>query len=82
MDATLTQEAIINEMKYFNEQVWEFMSMEEARRKSPDGTYIGGRWVMCSKGDDLTAKIRCKFVGTEVNRENDLAYYASTSPPP
>ena len=36
---------------------------------------------MCNKGDGLSPDIRCRYAGTEVNRENDLAYYASTPPP-
>ena len=35
---------------------------------------------MHNKGDAMAPKIRCRYVATEVNHGNDLAYYASTPP--
>ena len=35
---------------------------------------------MCSNGDGVSPKLRCRYVATEGNHGNDLAYYASTSP--
>ena len=41
---------------------------------------IGGRWVVCSKGDLDHPKIRCRWVATEINTGDDLSYYAATPP--
>ena len=67
-------------MDYFNSKVWVFMSAEEAKRKYPGGKILGGKWVMHNKGDAEHPKIRCHYVATEVNYENDTAFYASTPP--
>ena len=51
LDPALTREAIANEMEYFNDKVWVFLSAEEAKRRYPKGKILGGTWVMHNKGD-------------------------------
>ena len=80
LDENLTHAAIIDEMQYVNDRVWKFMSLAEAKRDYPNGTFLGGRWITHNKGDSESPKIRCRYVATEVARENDLAFYASTPP--
>ena len=50
LDSTLTREAIITNLNTLVKHVWAFMNMKDARREILNGTYIGGRWVRCSKG--------------------------------
>ncbi len=35
---------------------------------------------MTNKGDAARPKIRCRYVATEVNHQDDVAFYASTPP--
>ena len=48
MDQTLTEEAIINEVKSVNEKVLRITTLSGAR-KDPEGNIVGGRWVMRNK---------------------------------
>ena len=75
----LVEQAMIHEMQYFNKMVWELVSKDEAA-KIPGSKVIGGRWVLCNKGDLQSPTIPCRWVATEVNTGDDLAYYAATPP--
>ena len=76
LDVPLTQDAIINDLAYFNDRVWEFMSADEATETFPGGKILGGRWVMSNKGDAVAPKIRCRYAAAEVIHGHDLAFYA------
>ena len=41
LDLPLTKDAIVNEMEYFNDGVWEFMSADEAKKQYPNGKILG-----------------------------------------
>ena len=78
----LVRAAIIDELKYFNDRVWKFLSAAEARKLYPHGTFVGGRWVTHNKGDADQPKCRGRYVAQEVNKggEADAAFYAATPP--
>ena len=75
----LTQEAMIHEMTYFNEKVWEIASMSEALQ-TENPKIVGGRWVTHNKGDLDNPKVRCRWVATEINTGDDVQFYAATPP--
>ena len=75
----LVQDAMVHEMTYFNGMVWEITSMDEAL-KTKDPKIVGGRWVLCNKGDLQNPKVRCRWVATELNTGDDVQYYAATPP--
>ena len=55
--------------------------MFNARGAARTGAIIvGGRWVLCNKGDVQKPKVRGRWVATEVNYEHDMALYAATPP--
>ena len=41
-DPALTHYAVANEMEYFNDKAWVFLSAEEARRRYPKGRILRG----------------------------------------
>ena len=59
--------------------VWE-VTTASAVRNRPDSKLIGGRWVLCKKGDVENPRIRARWVATEVNTGNDVTFYAATPP--
>lgn len=75
----LAQEAIMNEIRYVNETVWEIGATDMLRDR-PNSKLIGSRWVLCNKGDVDSPKIRARWVATEVNTGNDISFYAATPP--
>ena len=76
----LVQEAIAEELAYFNSVVWE--STDKATAETADDyKLVRTRWVMCNKGDLENPDVRARLVACEVNdgSKND-AYFASTPP--
>ena len=80
LDPELARAAMMDELQYFNDTVWRFLPKSEADKLYPNATFLGGRCVNHNKGESLNPKVRCRFVATEVAKENNLAYYASTPP--
>lgn len=81
LDSTLVQAALLDEIKYYNNLVWELATPEQAQQDS-DATIVGGRFVNCNKGDTENPKVRCRYVATEINRDGtaDPNFYAATPP--
>ena len=79
LEHSLITEAIVHELIYFNENVWHLTTAQEAS-KIPGAVIVGGRWVLCNKGDLTKPKMRARYVATEVNKSHDDAFYASTPP--
>ena len=71
--------AIIDEIAYFAEHVFEAVPVETARN-DPDGKIIGTRWVNCNKGDSTNPDVRCRLVAQEVAQEYDASFFAATPP--
>ena len=77
----LIRAAIVEELNYFNERVWELTTKDEMH-KYKDFIFVRSRWVNCNKGDSEDPDCRARLVACEVNKtgeKNDL-FYASTPP--
>ena len=59
--------------------VWEIATTDVIKDR-PQSKLIGGRWVLCNKGDIEKQKIKARWVATEVNTGNDVTFYAATPP--
>ena len=46
----LVRNAMVDELDYFNQHVWEIDALEHARTV-PDYILVRSRWVMANKGD-------------------------------
>ena len=59
--------------------VWDIASPDEAANDD-ERTVVGGRWVLCNKGDVANPKVRARYVATEVNHQYDPNLFAATPP--
>ena len=77
----LIHEAMIDELDYFNEHVWEVDTLEHMKTV-PDYILVRSRWVMANKGDSAEPDMRARLVGCEVNKggEKNDQFFASTPP--
>ena len=77
----LIKEAIIEELSYFNDHVWEAVTMDEMRTYK-DWKLVRSRWVLCNKGDHVNPECRARLVACEVNKANtkEEAFFAATPP--
>ena len=77
----LIQEAIKEELSYFNADVWEVMD-KEGLKKFKDAKLVRCRWVLCSKGDDQNPDVRARLVACEINHDGSKedSYFALTPP--
>ena len=62
----LVQEAIREELEYFNPHVWELADAKHIMQDS-DAKLIKTRWVICNNGDVNCPDIRARLVATEIN---------------
>ena len=53
--------AMLDELEYFCDKVWELVPMEQALA-DPDGKVIGFRWINCNKNDINNPDGRCRLV--------------------
>ena len=75
----LFRAATANELQYFGDTVLELATPEEVKQ-DVCAVVVGGRWVLCNKGDTTAPKICAQFVATEANHAHDVAFYAATPP--
>ena len=73
------QEAILDEVSYFNEKVWLGIPLEEAMQDA-EGKVISGRWVICNNEDSQSPDVRARYVAQEIAAHEDTLFYASTPP--
>ena len=71
--------AMLDELEYFCDKVWELVPTEQAMR-DPDGKIIGSRWVNCNKNDINNPDVRCRLVAQEINLFQDESFFAATPP--
>ena len=64
----LVRAAIIDELRYFCEVVWEGVPKDKASTED-DYKLIRGRCVFCNKGDDKEPDVRAMLVAIEVGKE-------------
>ena len=78
LDPHLIQAALMEEMEYFNEHVWE-IDTKEHMQEVEDHVFVRSRWVLCNKGDDQSPDLRARLVACEINRgDKQDSYFAST----
>ena len=65
MPLELVKAAMVEELNYFNEKVWE---IEEAKNLVGDegSNTVRTRWVVCNKGDSTNYDVRARLVACEV----------------
>ena len=73
------EEAIHEEISYFNDRVWKAVPEHEAL-KEPGAKIIGTRWVISNKNDANDPDIRARLVAQEVSHFEDVSCYAATPP--
>ena len=80
LDPHLAQAAVMEELNYFNDHVWEISTKEEMYKV--DGHIsVRSRWVCCNKGDEAAPDIRCRLVACEINKgDRPDNFFASTPP--
>lgn len=79
LPAKLVQEAIIDELTYFCEVVWEGVDKKEASQEE-DLRLIRTRRVPTNKGGDREPGVRARLVATEVGKERTDLFSSSTPP--
>ena len=77
----LVHDAMIDELDYFNANVWKVDTVDKAK-SYPDHILVKSRRVLANKGDSKDPDVRARLVGCEVNKTGEKvnAFYAS--PPP
>ena len=70
---------MFDEINNFAENVIEIIGTSQIQNFK-DPKLLGGRWVSANKGDHTNPKVRCRFVATEVNHEDNPQYFAATPP--
>ena len=70
------EEAIHEDLEYFNSRVWTAMRMEEAM-KQPGAKIAGSRRVSTNK-NDVNGDVRARVVAQEVPQHADHSFFAST----
>ena len=80
LDPVLARAAIMEELNYFNERVWQ---IEETSRMNnvQDHVCVRSRWVCCNKGDAQNPDIRCRLVACEVNKDGKQDNFFASTPP-
>ena len=73
------REAIMDEMCYFNSEVWQGVTLDEARADK-DGKILSGQWILSNKGDLESPDCRARYVACEVRTYDDSAFFAATPP--
>ena len=80
LDPHLVRAAIMEELNYFNEKVWE-AEPKDKMFDVPDHVHVRSRWVLCNKGDAANPDIRARLVACEINKDGKQdSFFASTPP--
>ena len=80
LEPELIQAAIVEELNYFNERVWQIETRENML-KVPDHVFVRSRWINCNKGDANNPDIRARLVACEVNKGDKQDHYFASTPP-
>ena len=76
----LVQHAVVDEIKYFADNVIEIVDTSELKNYA-DSKLLGGRWVTSNKGDQAQPKVRCRYVATEINHGDTNADLCAATRP-
>ena len=66
----LIEDAVHDELSYFNDHVWTIVPIDHALADKK-AKLIGTRWVMCKNNDNLDQDCRARLVAQEVNLFNE-----------
>ena len=80
LDPHLVKIAIMEELNYFNEKVWQIQS-KESMFDVKDHVFVRSRWVLCNKGDAAEPDIRARLVACEVNKDGKNDNFFASTPP-
>ena len=80
LDSHLIQAAIMEELDYFNDRVWEIETKDDMF-KIQDHVFVRSRWVMCNKGDAENPDIRARLVACEINKGDKQDNFFASTPP-
>ena len=75
----LVQEAMAEELSYFNDIVWEATGHTKAKA-ADEFMLVRTRWVLCSTGGIEAPDVRARLVACEVNTSKSTEFLASTPP--
>ena len=76
----LVHEAMVKELKYFDEkEVWTMRPKDECRRKTGKAP-ITVRWVIVNKGDDEQPNYRARLVARQIRHQGVESIFAPTPP--
>ena len=80
LDPLLVQAAIMEELNYLNDVVWD-VETKTSMTAVLDHIFVRSRWVLCNKGDADSPDIRARLVACELNKEGKQdSFFASTPP--
>ena len=80
LDNHLIQAALMEEMGYFNDHVWE-VDTKDHMATVEDHVFVRSRWVLCNKGDDQSPDLRARLVACEINRGDKQDQFFASTPP-
>ena len=63
----LVQAAMIDELDYLNQHVWEIDTLDDMKTVQ-NYILVRSRWVMANKGDSKEPDFRARLVGCEVKK--------------
>ena len=66
LDPLLVRAAIMEELNYFNDKVWEIETIDRMK-EIKDHVHVRSRLVLCNKGDGASPDIRARLVACEIN---------------
>ena len=73
------EEAIQDELDYFNQKVWIAVPIADALNDK-DAKLVGTRWVISNKQDRSNPDVRARLVAQEVAHHSDASFYSATPP--
>ena len=66
LNQTPIRAAIVDELEYFNSEVWRGVDIQEARADKK-GKLLTGRFVTSNKGDLANPECRARYVACEIH---------------
>ena len=79
MPRAWVQEAIREEVDYFNKSVWTAIPLDVAMQES-DAKIVGSRLVICNTNDHSDPDVRARLVAQEISSHADTSFFAANPP--
>ena len=80
LDTNLIHTALMEEINYFNDRVWE-VDTKEHMATVPEHVFVRSRWVLCNKGDHVEPDLRARLAACEINRGDKQDHLFASTPP-